>query len=97
MLSQTLSQRPTKVQKKRHGDTPNSTINMETCHDEENKENDFSHVSHGSEEPIAHNLKSESEMGIIEEIYCENFMCHSKLRVTLVSVQYSILTLYFKY
>lgn len=25
----------------------------------------------------------ESEMGIIEEIYCENFMCHRKLRVQL--------------
>lgn len=27
----------------------------------------------------------ESEMGIIEEIYCENFMCHRKMRVNLVS------------
>lgn len=26
----------------------------------------------------------ESEMGIIEEIYCENFMCHRRMRVTLV-------------
>ena len=25
----------------------------------------------------------ESEMGIVEEIYCENFMCHRKLRVVL--------------
>jgi chromosome segregation ATPase len=25
----------------------------------------------------------DSEMGVIEEIYCENFMCHRKLRVTL--------------
>uniref|UniRef100_A0AAV1TE85 Rad50/SbcC-type AAA domain-containing protein n=1 Tax=Peronospora matthiolae TaxID=2874970 RepID=A0AAV1TE85_9STRA len=25
----------------------------------------------------------ESEMGIVEEIYCENFMCHRKLRVAL--------------
>ncbi|EGZ09192.1 ABC transporter SMC family [Phytophthora sojae] len=25
----------------------------------------------------------ESEMGVVEEIYCENFMCHRKLRVAL--------------
>ncbi|GMF48539.1 unnamed protein product [Phytophthora fragariaefolia] len=29
------------------------------------------------------NAQDESEMGVIEEIYCENFMCHRKLRVTL--------------
>ncbi|KAL0584383.1 hypothetical protein ABG067_005734 [Albugo candida] len=28
-------------------------------------------------------VSSQSEMGIIEEIYCENFMCHQKLRVEL--------------
>ncbi|TMW59647.1 hypothetical protein Poli38472_004716 [Pythium oligandrum] len=27
--------------------------------------------------------RNETEMGIIEEIYCENFMCHRKLRVQL--------------
>lgn len=27
--------------------------------------------------------KNESEMGIIEEIYCENFMCHRRMKVEL--------------
>lgn len=31
-------------------------------------------------------VSSQSEMGIIEEIYCENFMCHQKLRVELVRI-----------
>ena len=32
--------------------------------------------------------KGSSEMGIIEEIYCENFMCHHKMRVQLVRTLY---------
>lgn len=35
--------------------------------------------------PTVASPDDESEMGIIEEIYCENFMCHRKMRVNLVS------------
>lgn len=41
---------------------------------------------HGSSATVASTdaQDEESEMGIIEEIYCENFMCHRKMRVNLV-------------
>lgn len=31
-----------------------------------------------------HGKHAKSEMGVIEEIYCENFMCHRRMRVSLV-------------
>jgi len=48
-----------------------------------------------SESENEHQLKrtsssSQSEMGIIEEIYCENFMCHRKMCVRLVKYIYMI-------
>jgi hypothetical protein len=33
-----------------------------------------------------HGKGPKSEMGVIEEIYCENFMCHRRMRVALVRV-----------
>lgn len=33
-----------------------------------------------------HGKGAKSEMGVIEEIYCENFMCHRRMRVALVRV-----------
>nr|CCA25982.1 structural maintenance of chromosomes protein 6 puta [Albugo laibachii Nc14] len=53
-----------------------NTLEIEAQDDENQLQDTSSHIT------VAH-TSAKSEMGIIEEIYCENFMCHQKLRVEL--------------
>ncbi|KAL3671051.1 hypothetical protein V7S43_004234 [Phytophthora oleae] len=88
-----------KAQKLRHNDPENSQEasttsetedDMETSQqEEEDYVDDDVDVGHKrrmkTSSQTATNMDAdiESEMGVVEEIYCENFMCHRKLRVAL--------------
>ncbi|RQM20677.1 hypothetical protein B5M09_010311 [Aphanomyces astaci] len=70
-----------KARKRHAGDSPSSVYVLPS---DASDEDDFAHVgSSQSSQSQSQTSLDRSEMGVIEEIYCENFMCHRKMVVKL--------------
>ncbi|KAL4165484.1 hypothetical protein KRP22_014194 [Phytophthora ramorum] len=79
---------PRKAQKTRHGDADHSASTTSETEDEDYVHDDAAigekrRKKTSSSEMSQMDAHIETEMGVVEEIYCENFMCHRKMRVTL--------------
>ena len=94
-----MMEKPAKARKTRHGDTPAGSQTRVAARKRGDDQDamDVDELTSQEEPPTDatsddvrangnndSNTQNESEMGIIEEIYCENFMCHRKMRVSLV-------------
>ncbi|RLO11858.1 hypothetical protein DYB28_004740 [Aphanomyces astaci] len=70
-----------KARKRHAGDSPSSVYVLQS---DASDEDEFAHVgSSQSSQSQSQTSLDRSEMGVIEEIYCENFMCHRKMVVKL--------------
>ncbi|RLN83834.1 hypothetical protein BBJ28_00017697, partial [Nothophytophthora sp. Chile5] len=82
---------PTKIRKTRRAAVsyprrsclPNASMTNEPEDEVDNGDQDDQATEQDPGETAQADAELDSEMGVVEEIYCENFMCHRKMRVAL--------------